>query len=132
MKAPFKSLADSITVKLQGLFGSNEIKADFNLEERANSFSFGIIRDDMGYIEFDMLSSGEKCLYTLALVLSLVEMSSADLKLLLVDDLLDHLDSVKIQAVFQTLYDSNGAQIILAGVQQCKHPAAESIVISLM
>lgn len=131
MKAPFEHLSDSITEKLSTLFDADDISAAFNIEEKANSFSFGIVRDG-DYVEYDMISSGEKCLFTLALIMSLVELSDAKLKLLLVDDILDHLDSEKIQNVFQTLYDSNGVQIILAGVQQCKHPASESIVINLL
>lgn len=131
MQAPFRDLADRITAKLRTLFGTEDIKAAFNLEEKANSFSFGIIRSG-SYIEYDMISSGEKCLYTLALIMSLTEMSNAQLKLLLVDDLLDHLDSEKIQACFKTLYNSNEIQIILAGVQECKHPQADSFVITII
>lgn len=131
MQAPFRDLADRITAKLRTLFGTNDITAAFNLEEKANSFSFGIIRAG-AYIEYDMISSGEKCLYTLALIMSLTEVSNAQLKLLLVDDLLDHLDSDKIQSAFQTLYNSNEIQIILAGVQECKHPQADSFVITII
>jgi predicted nucleic acid-binding Zn-ribbon protein len=130
MKKPFISLADSITEKLKVLFDSESILSSFNLEEKANSFSFGIIRNGQ-YIEFDMLSSGEKCLYTLALTMSLVEMSGAKLKLLMVDDLLDHLDQRKIAAVFETLYKCTNIQIILAGVQQCNHLESDRFVISL-
>ena len=130
MKLPFKNLATDITIKLRALFDNEDITASFNLEERANSFSFGIIRNGQ-YIEYDMLSSGEKCLYTLALTMSLIEMSDASLKLLLVDDLLDHLDQSKIAAAFETLYKCTNIQIILAGVQQCNHLDSDKFVISL-
>lgn len=130
MKKPFIDLAEDITDRLKVLFGTESITASFNLEEKANSFSFGIIRNGQ-YIEYDMLSSGEKCLYTLALTMSLVEMSGAKLKLLMVDDLLDHLDQGKITAVFETLYKCTNIQIILAGVQQCNHLESDRFVISL-
>ena len=71
------------------------------------------------YIEFDMLSSGEKCLYTLAMLIAITENSASDLKLILIDDLLDHLDDANIQTCFATLNNIEDIQVILAGVQPC-------------
>lgn len=130
MKLPFTNLATDITNNLQALFATDTITAAFNIEEKANSFSFGVKRNGQ-YIEYDMLSSGEKCLYTLALTMSLVEMSNAKLKMLLVDDLLDHLDSLKIEQVFETLYNCTSIQIILAGVQKSTHLDSDSFVINI-
>ena len=130
MEKPFLDLAYYITSWIRVLFGTNSIDAKFNIEERANSFSFGIARNGQ-YVEFDMLSSGEKCLYTLALTLALAEMSKSELKLLLVDDLLDHLDKSKISQVFATLYSVTSVQIILAGVQECNHPDSNTFVINI-
>jgi DNA repair exonuclease SbcCD ATPase subunit len=130
MKLPFTNLASDITNNLQALFATDTIAAAFNIEEKANSFSFGVKRNGQ-YIEYDMLSSGEKCLYTLALTMSLVEMSNAELKMLLVDDLLDHLDSLKIKQVFETLYNCTSIQIILAGVQKSTHLDSDSFVINI-
>ena len=113
--APFIILADHITEKLQSFF-SQGVQAKFNLASVANSFSFGIERDG-SYIPFDILSSGEKCLYTLAMMMSLIEFSNSSLKLIMVDDLLDHLDDEKIEMLFSYLRKQENLQVILAGVK---------------
>lgn len=86
------------------------------LSEKANSFSFGVTNEENEYIEFDLLSSGEKCLYTLALLISIVELSDSPLKIIMIDDLLDHLDMLRIKDCFETLYSISDIQILLAGV----------------
>ena len=96
-----------------------DVSAKFNLEAKANSFSFGLIRYDR-YIEFDYLSSGEQCLYTLAMMMCITEKSSSRLNLILVDDLLDHLDKTNAETLFESLSKVEGIQFILAGVQECR------------
>lgn len=118
MNAPFISFALRITKYLKSFYAGSDVSAHFHIGEKANSFSFGLIRDGK-YIEFDLLSSGEKCLYTLALSLAIVDSSDSELKLLLVDDLLDHLDPENIENCFSTLYNDTSVQMIIAGVQPC-------------
>ena len=130
MQAPFKSFSTQITKYLRRFFADNAISAEFYVGEKANSFSFGIKRNDV-YIEYDLLSSGEKCLYTISLLLAITAQSLADLKLIMVDDLLDHLDDEKIQNCFATLYNTKSVQTILAGVQKCEHPEKDKIIIHI-
>lgn len=101
---------------IQAVFGT-DITSKFNLESKANSFSFGIERGG-SYIPYNLLSSGEKCMYTLALMLSLVKASKSPLKLVLVDDLLDHLDDININKLFESLAKVDDVQMIFAGVKQ--------------
>ena len=120
MREPFDAFAAEITSNLRSFFGDGVV-AGFHISDKANSFSFGIIVEDR-YIPYDLLSSGEKCLYTLALIIAVVENGASPLKVILVDDILDHLDSEKIDSCFSTLYSINSVQIVLAGVRIPNHP----------
>lgn len=112
--------------------GTNKFTtAKFHLTEKANSFSFGVTNEENEYIEFDLLSSGEKCLYTLALLISIVELSDSPLKIIMIDDLLDHLDMLRIKDCFETLYSISDIQILLAGVQDCTHSNAKEFVVEI-
>ena len=130
MVAPFEKFSATITKYLISFFDDITIKAAFNVGEKANSFSFGLIRDG-SYLDFDLLSSGEKCLYTLSLLIAIVENSSSSLKLIMVDDLLDHLDDNRIYDVFRTLYKSTDVQVIMAGVKPCTYEPVTDFVINL-
>lgn len=130
MEAPFDQFSDYITKYLTQFFGEDNISASFYVGEKSNSFSFGIIRDAK-YIEFDLLSSGEKCLYTLSMLMAIVENSKSELKLIMVDDLLDHLDDNRINDCFATLYNCKDMQTIIAGVKPCNHEAAGEFVIHI-
>ena len=118
MKEPFINLALDMTKYIQKFFGNSEYQAGFNLESKANTFSFGLIRDGV-YIPYDMLSSGEKCVYLFAFMLCIIQKSDSPLKLMMVDDMLDHLDDDKVERLFKSLNSVKGVQIILAGVQKC-------------
>lgn len=133
MKAPFENLADKMSEYICKFFeGTGKFKsAAFMLTEKANSFSFGVTDSTGTYIEFDLLSSGEKCLYTLAMLLCIVDVSDSPLKLVMIDDLLDHLDADRIKDCFKTLYSISDIQILLAGVQPCTHENAEEFVIQV-
>ena len=131
MDAPFKNLAGTMSEYLRKFFERPDLTAAFHLTQEANSFSFGIRDERDVYIEFDLLSSGEKCLYTLSLLLSLIETANTHLPLILIDDLLDHLDTNRIQACFETLYDINTVQVLLAGVQECGHANAADFVVEV-
>ena len=116
MQKPFELLAADMSAYLSSMFGQ-DTKASFHLEEKANSFSFGILRND-SYIEFDLLSSGEKCLFTIALMMCLIHKSSTDLKLILADDILDHLDAENAERFFSGVQNSD-IQFVMAGVKEC-------------
>lgn len=114
---PFIALADIITNNLEPLFGK-DVKAAFNLVEKANSFNFGIERDET-YIPFNSLSSGEKCLFTLALMVSIIQINNPLLKVIMVDDIIDHLDKNNADKLFTGLRNYADIQFILAGAQEC-------------
>lgn len=128
MEAPFEDLADTMTGYIQKMYSNTDLKAHFNIESKANSFSFGLIRKGV-YIPYDMLSSGEKCLYALALMICIVNNGKSPLKLLLLDDAFDHLDSNTIENTFITLKNISGIQFIFAGVQSCN--SASDIILSV-
>lgn len=126
MEAPFNNLADKMSAYLNKFFNRDDLTAAFHLTQEANSFSFGIRKTDNTYLEFDLLSSGEKCLYTLSLMLGLIETAATQLPIILIDDLLDHLDQERIASCFETLYNIDNVQVLLAGVQNS--PIAEGII----
>lgn len=123
MELPFLELSQDLNPAISTFFGEGTT-AKFHLTSKANSFSFGIERDHL-YIPFTTLSSGEKCLYTLSLMICLIMRSDSSLKLILIDDLLDHLDDHHMEQLFASLYDVQGIQFVLAGVKPCRF--AESI-----
>ena len=122
MATPFEELATTMTSYIQQMYGTDSLKAHFNIESKANSFSFGLIRDGV-YIPYDLLSSGEKCLYTLALMICIVNNNPSPLKVMLLDDAFDHLDSSAIENTFATLKNVSGIQFIFAGVKECSNAA---------
>ena len=128
MLAPFNDLADVMTDYIKKMYGRDDIKAHFNISSKANSFSFGLIRDNV-YIPYDLLSSGEKCLYSLALMICITNNGKSPLKLLLCDDMFDHLDSTAIENTFATLKKIDDIQFIFAGVKNCEN--ASDVMINL-
>lgn len=128
MGDPFADLSENLSGYLSVMFGEPNLKAHFNLSTKVNSFSFGIDRNG-SYIPFDMLSSGEKCMYTLALLTCLTDTSNAHLKLIMIDDLFDHLDDENIENVFKGIQSISGIQYIFAGVKPCK--AASKVTVNI-
>ena len=130
MTKPFYTLASEMDKHLHIMFNDKDVTTKFNLSEKANSFSFGLERNGK-YIPFDLLSSGEKCLYTVALMMCLTSKSKSMLKLILIDDLLDHLDDNNAKSLFESLYKVKDIQFILAGVQKCNIDNAHEILIEV-
>ena len=128
MGDPFADLSENLSVYLSAMFDEPNLKAHFNLSTKVNSFSFGIDRNG-SYIPFDMLSSGEKCMYTLALLTCLTNTSNSKLKLIMIDDLFDHLDDENIENVFKGIQSISGIQYIFAGVKSCK--AANKVTVNI-
>lgn len=122
MQKPFEELATTMTGYIQKMYDNSGLKAHFNISSKANSFSFGLMRDDV-YIPYDLLSSGEKCLYALALMICITNNSKSPLNVLLLDDAFDHLDQHTIENTFATLKNIQGIQFIFAGVKECKNAA---------
>lgn len=120
MEEPFNQLATVMTSYIQKMYNRKDIEAHFNISTKANSFSFGLIRDNV-YIPYDLLSSGEKCLYTLALMICITNNSKSPLKLLICDDMFDHLDSNAIETTFTALKEVHDIQFIFAGVKECSN-----------
>lgn len=117
MNKPFEDLAEEMSSYLTKMFNA-ETAAQFNLVNKANSFSFGLNRKGQ-YIEFDYLSSGERCLFTLALILCILDKSQSQIKTILIDDILDHLDTDNASYLFDALKNIEDVQFILAGVKEC-------------
>ena len=126
MEQPFNQLADKMTGYIQTMYGRDDITAHFYVSSKVNSFSFGMFRDNK-YIPYDLLSSGEKCLYMLSLMICIVANTTSPLKVVLLDDALDNLDDVAIENTFTALKNLTGIQFILAGVKHCDN-ASDVIV----
>lgn len=117
MTKPFENLGAEMGKYLTEMFGQ-PTEAHFNLSTKANSFSFGLIRNSK-YIEFDYLSAGERCLFMLAMMICLLDRSNTEFRTILVDDLIDHLDDNNANNVYTALSNVEDVQFILAGVKEC-------------
>ena len=126
----FGVLSENMDTYIKALYGDETLKTKFILEEKANSFSFGLVRNSK-YIAFDLLTSGEKCIFTLAMLLCIIANAKSDLKLVLVDDLLDHLDDNKIKTLFKGLNNIKDIQIILAGVKKYTESNYDEVVTTI-
>ena len=130
MEAPFKAFASELNRYIPALFSNDDVSAKFHMSTKANSFTFGVMRSDK-YIPFDLLSSGEKCLYTLALMMCIVKHAKSPLKLIMIDDMLDHLDDTNICNLFESLDNIEDIQFVFAGVKPCISNNASDIVIEV-
>jgi len=125
---PFTELATTMTSYIQNMYGNTNLKAKFNISTKANSFSFGLIREDK-YIPYEQLSAGEKCLYTLALMICIIHTNKSPLKLILIDNSLDNLDDIAVENTFTAIKNIKDIQFIMAGVKSCKN--AEDVIIRI-
>lgn len=116
MNSVFEEFESKLTETLRSMFSDEAVTAKFNLISKANSFSFGIVRGSQ-YVKYDLLSSGEKCLYMAAMLVTLLKESETSLKLIMIDDLLDHLDDVNADKFFSAAESIKDIQFILAGVK---------------
>ena len=131
MLKPFEALAEEMNTYLSAMFGNPDIKCKFNISEKANSFSFGVEKDDK-YISYELLSSGEKCLYTIALMMCISGRSASPLKLIIIDDMIDHLDDKNAEFLFESLTNMESeVQIIMAGVKACTFDGCDDIIIEV-
>lgn len=106
-----------LTSYIAALWGP-EYSCKFIISGASNSFKMGIQHND-AFLNYDVLSSGERCLYMLAFMLTVLQTSTSPLKMILVDDALDHLDDNHIAKVFSECSALPDFQIIFAGVKEC-------------
>ena len=119
MKKPFEELQKSMNEIFISCNLSEIGVPVFKLEEKANSFSFVVNRG--GFIPFEMMSSGEKCVFLLIFLVSLLSISDSEFKFVMIDDLFDHLDEERLKTVITyTEKISNGSQLLIAGVLDIK------------
>ena len=129
MNEPFTNLENDMTLYLKKMFNNDNVECHFVLENKANSFDFGLVRDTNTFIPFSQLSSGEKTMYTVALMLCLVCRSDSDLKLLIIDDMFDHLSDENAEHLFESIKNIDNIQFILAGVKHAK--SVESFLVEV-
>ena len=122
---PFDDLIIGMAPDLKKLMPYGSVVPEFILQEKSNSFSFGILRGD-GYIPYDMLSSGEKTLYCIALIAALVRLDK-DIHLIMIDDVLDHVDALNAQRIMDWAEDVADIQFILAGAH-CWRDTADMLI----
>lgn len=128
MQAPFENMEKRMQSILDNIGSQDLGNVKFNLEEKANSFTFGFERDGK-LIPFELLSSGEKCIFTLIFMIAVVIISDSLLDFILIDDLFDHLDDDRFKTVIDNVCDlSEFAQIILAGVKHINDVENLSII----
>lgn len=116
---PFAELEVKVDKYLTVLF-HEDVKFRTELSTKANSFSFGIMRNST-YIPYELLSSGEKTLVAFSIMLYIASATTGKLKLVMVDDMLDHLDSENVYTLFDRLSEIDDIQIITAGVKKVKN-----------
>lgn len=113
---PFEDLTEHINAVLQNLFEETDVSCYFLNTNVANSFSFGLERNDV-YVPYTLLSSGEKCRFILAMFIGLLNYTNSPLKVVLIDDFLDHLDDMNFKNLFDCLKSGTEIQYIFAGVK---------------
>ena len=119
MSNPLGNFETTFNTYIQKMFKEPDLKCAFNVSGKANSFSFGLNRNEK-YIPYSNLSSGEQCMYILAFMTCIVEHSSSDIKTVIVDDMIDHLDDANADFVMTSLESYSDCQYILAGVKKLK------------
>lgn len=115
VKKSFEVVSDAVDEYLKKVFNSNT-KCKFNVDSKSNGFSFGIERNS-DYIEYDVLSSGEKAVFAIALMSAICKISDSGIKVVLIDDMLDHIDDDNLQKVSDSLVSMSEIQYIFAGIK---------------
>ena len=123
---PFVDIGNDMTEYIKQLF-ADDCKAVFNISGGANSFSFGVVKGEK-FIPFDLLSSGERCLFTLVLLIALTKVSKDQLQLIMIDDLFDHLDDKNVESLFTMLTNIKEIQMLFAGVAKLPEVANIHII----
>ena len=114
----FEKVQEAITESVKSLFG-DEAECFFDVRNKANSFSFGVKREGK-YVPYNLLSTGERCLLSLAFMRYICANSDSPLKVILVDDMLDNLDDGNFKKAIAYIEQCTDVQIIAAGVLPVK------------
>lgn len=123
----FAEFAGNISFILHEITG-HTAEIVFEISESANSFSFGYTTEDGKYVPYEMMSSGEKCIFNIALMISILDRLNTPIKLILADDIFDHLDEENIDKLFSYVYNNNKVQFIFAGVNAISKAYRESVI----
>lgn len=115
VKKSFEAVSDAVNKYLEKVFNSNT-RCKFNVDSKSNGFSFGIERNS-DYIEYDVLSSGEKAIFAVALMSAICKISDSVIKVVLIDDMLDHIDDDNLKKVSDSLVNMSDIQYIFAGIK---------------
>ena len=91
------------------------VQTTFHIVDKANSFYMGIVRDDRE-IPYDLMSSGEKGVFAIIMMIACMQYKNNVLPIIVIDDMLDHMDSENFSKIFKLLSTDLGLQCILAGV----------------
>ena len=114
--SPFKLLETYMYDKYISVIFDADTHVKFDFAGGANSFSFGLIRDNV-YVPYVRLSSGEKCIYIIALMSAILHVkANTDTYIMLIDDILDHLDDARMQKLFNCIL-ADDLQILFAGIK---------------
>lgn len=128
-KNQFESLESDLGKQIEKTFQDGS-KCRIKVSNKSNSFSFGVDRNG-SYIPYSLLSTGEQALYAFSLMLYMCKKSSAQLKIVLMDDFFDHLDSNRFDRIMQCVStDLENVQIVMAGVNSCSSEFVKKIEIS--
>ena len=98
----FRIFAEYINNYSSQMF-ADDSKFEFYLENKANTFTFGLNRNNK-FIPYDLLSS-------------VVKQVESPLKLIMIDDMLDHLDDVNMKTMIDVAKMEPEVQYIFAGVK---------------
>jgi hypothetical protein len=123
----FAEFAGNISFILREITG-HTAEIVFEISESANSFSFGYNTEDGKYVPYEMMSSGEKCIFNIALMISILDRLNTPIKLILADDIFDHLDEENIDKLFDYVYNNDKVQFIFAGVNAISKAYRESVI----
>ena len=118
MSDPLEGFETTFNQYLKKLF-NEDITCEFNTSSKSNTFSFGITRNSV-YIPYNNLSSGEKCMYVIALMTCIVDNTKNPLKLIIADDMFDHLDDKNFAYLIEGVCNIKGCQYVFAGVKHLK------------
>lgn len=91
------------------------VQTTFHIVDKANSFYMGIVRDGRE-IPYDLMSSGEKGVFAIIMMIACMQYKNNVLPIIVIDDMLDHMDSENFSKIFKLLSTDLGLQCILAGV----------------
>ena len=135
MIKPFEEFGKTISSYLPyfSKYSANKAEFKFNIDGGKNDFNFGIQTADE-YINYNSLSSGEKCCIAFAMMYAILNQSDSKIKVLMIDDMIDHLDHETASDIFEFMRSNQGSspQMVFAGVNTCDIPNSSDIKKSLI